>query len=218
MSQRMTGGYDAFIALTQSGLNRLVASTYMEEVANRGLPFPFSGSTQFHLLTHLPRVRIIPNRNALELILPFTESRLNNVTGLNGMLFFLLPFTGTADAGTFGFNLDLLEAGMDLDADDAGSDPTDLRPSSERIAAIFGNMFSAADALNTINNQLTTDFRQNPPEALQTLTDHPALAFLLQPGRCPATPDNAELSAIPVFLPPALVGFSCLETVKTGKI
>ncbi|MGF1585698.1 MAG: hypothetical protein ACFCUM_10275 [Bacteroidales bacterium] len=200
MSQRMTGGYDAFVALTQSGLNRLVASTYMEEFANLGLPYPFSESNQFHLLTHLPRVQILPNRNALEFILPFTESRLNNVTGLNGSLFFILPFTGTADDGTFGFNLALLEAGLELDADDAGSNPTDMRPSSERIAA-----------LDLINGQLTNEFSQNPPEALQTLTDHPALAFLLQPARCPATPDNAELSAIPVFLPPALVGFSCLD-------
>ena len=57
MSQRMTGGYDAFIALTQSGLDRLVASTCME-----------------------------------------------------------------------------------LDTDDAGGNPADLRPSSERIAAIMNNI------------------------------------------------------------------------------
>lgn len=212
MSQRLTGGYDAFIALTQSGLNRLVSSTYLEEVAKFGLPYPFSESDQFHFLTHLPRVQILPNRNALEFILPFTESRLNNVSGFNGSLFFILPFTGTADAGEFGFNLDLLEAGIELNDDDAGSDPTDLRPSSERVALLLGNTVSAADALATINGQLTAAFRQNPPEALRTLTDHPALAFLLQPGRCPATPDNVELSAIPVFLPPALVGFSCLDS------
>ena len=43
------------------------------------------------------------------------------------------------------------------------------------------------------------------------LADHPALAFLLQPERCPATLDNVELSTIPVFHPPALVGFSFLD-------
>lgn len=212
MSQPRTGGYDALVVLGEAGLSRLIGTSYLENVARSGLPFPqrlaLDNGYELHLLTGLPRVEVARTGDiGIVLVIPFMDSAQLPLAagasfyGLNGEFRIVVPLDGVGDDGDFGFRLSALTVTVAPAEDDAGSDPNDPRPSSERWAV------PAALA----SGVLTTRWRADPPGELVMLHEHPALAFLFGPGRCPVMSTGALSPPIPVMMPPALSDFRCLD-------
>lgn len=231
MTQIQTGSYDILTAISESGLERIIRASFFEEQAPFGLPAVYSDSSMTALLG-LPNVALLPSttvyntskrpltvENVVAISIPFSEATFTSVIipalgCMSGVLTILIPII---EEGVLSFNTDNLYATLALSDDDPDPNAND-RTSMEKLMVLEGQLNQIAvllgqdpiDLQSTLEQQMTTQFRNNPPAGLTDVVVKSGLDQFFELGNCQTSADDVPQSeTTPVLESPTK--FLCID-------